>query len=415
MTVELVFTGIAELFTGDEPLVLNDAAVGFHQGRVVFVGPSSQAPNAHSTVKCGGLLGLPGLVDCHTHSCFAGSRAAEFQERLAGTSYTEILQRGGGILSTVQATRAASEAMLSETLTERLDLGLSRGITTVEVKSGYGLELGAELKMLRAITSANTVVRVLPTFLGAHAIPAEYRQDRAAYVDLLIREQIPAAASLARYADVYCDKGAFSLSEAEAVLRAAISHGLKPRIHAEQVVHTGAAAMAAELGALSADHLEHIQQDGIDSMARAGTVAVLLPGAMLYLGDDPPPVASFRAAGVPMAIATDFNPGSSPVADLWTCATLACLKMGLRVPEALLGVTRNAGLALGRPDLGRLASDSAADMVLVEPPPGEPASLSVLVQYLGGPRVCHLVKDGKLLFSAGRGSGPNTAFNREKA
>ncbi len=401
MTVELLFTDIDLLFTGSGE-TLRDAAVAFGRGRVLWVGPSDQAPPAARRVGCRGLMGLPGLVDCHTHSVFAGSRAAEFERRLAGASYTEILEAGGGILSTVQATRAATVEQLSAVLERRLEAMLALGVTCVEVKTGYGLEPATERRMLEAMAACPSPVEVLPTFLGAHAVPREHRANREAYVRQVIEEQLPRCAPLARFIDVYCDRGAFTLDETRRILEAGKSHGLIPRVHAEQVAHTGAAALAAELGATSADHLEQLDERGVAAMAEHGTVAVLLPGAMLYLKDPPPPVSALREAGVPMAVSTDFNPGSSPVRDLWSCATLACLRMGLTVREALLGITRNAGRALGRDDLGWLGPGSAADMVLMAPPAGEPAELPVLVQYLGGHRATHVVKGGAWVIRDGR-------------
>lgn len=377
----LLVRGIRELWTGEA--LLRDAAVLFEHGSTAWVGLDSNAPSAGSVFDCGGCIGIAGLVDPHTHTTFAGSRARDFRRRLAGESYTSILQEGGGILSTVRATRAADEAELVALTRDRLAGMLRGGVTTVEIKSGYGLTPWHEAKILRAARAAAGPVEVVTTFLGAHAVPAEAGSEDA-YLREVIEEQLPLCAPLADAIDVYCDRGAFSIAAAERVLRAGADRGLKLRIHAEQVAFTGAAAMAARLGAVSADHLERIDAAGIAAMAAAGTVAVLLPGAMLYLRDPPPPVAALRAAGVRMAIGTDFNPGSSPVRDLLTCATLACLTMGLSVEEALAGVTRNAGLALGRPDLGCLRPGSAGDLALFRPPPGEPASVDVLVQYLGG-------------------------------
>jgi imidazolonepropionase len=370
---------------GEGPLgAMRDAAVALGGGHVLWMGPSDRAPDAPQ-VERREAVGLPALVDCHTHAVWAGSRADEFQRRLAGASYSEILEAGGGILSTVEATRAASEAQLTALAAERMRRARARGVGTMEVKGGYGLEPDTEARMLRAAKAAGEAagVRVLTTFLGAHAIPAEHRADRNAYVEEVLGDQLAACAPLADFIDVYVDRGAFTVDEGRRILAAGRARGLGIRVHAEQVAYTGAAAMAAELGALSADHLERIDDAGIAAMARAGTVAVMLPGAMLYLKDPPPPVAKLRAAGVPMAVATDLNPGSSPVLDLWTCATLACVTMGLTVEESLLGITARGADALGRPDLGRLRVGSPAELVTVDMPPGEPASAAALVQFLG--------------------------------
>lgn len=393
--MDLVFRNISLLWTGSEERILTDAALAVEAGRVVWVGPSGAAPDGREVVDCQGLIGMPGLVDCHTHTLFAGTRAAEFEARLAGASYSSILEAGGGILSTVRATRRASPETLRSLLAGRLEGRLRQGVTTVEVKSGYGLSVEAEARMLQTLASWQGAPEVVPTFLGAHAVPEEFRQDRTAYVEQVVCAQLPACAPLARHVDVYCDRGAFTLGETERILRAGRDHGLMVRVHAEQVVHTGAAALAASLGATCADHLERLDAAGVEAMARHGTVAVLLPGAMLYLRDPAPPVALLREAGVPLAVATDFNPGSSPVRDLLACATLSCLMMGLTVEEALLGVTRTAAQALGRSDLGWLGVGSAADLAFFSPPPGEPPGVAALVQYLGGHDAVHVVKAGR--------------------
>ncbi len=374
-------------------------SIGFREGQVAWIGPSTGAPEAEEIVDGAGCVGLPGLVDCHTHALYAGSRAAEFGRRLAGTSYTEILEAGGGILSTVRATRAASDDTLRALLAARLEGALRRGVTTVEVKTGYGLSIEHELRHLRLLAAGPWPVRVVPTFLGAHTVPAERRSDRDTYVREVVEAMIPAAAALGAGIDVYCDRGAFTCEEAERILSTGLALGMIGHLHAEQVSHTGAAALAARLGCASAEHLERIDDAGIAALAAAGTVGVLLPGARLYLRDPAPPVAAMREAGVSMAVATDLNPGSSPVRDLWTCATLACLDMALTMEEAIVGITRNAGRALGRPDLGWLGVGSAADLALIRPPPGEPARYQVLLQYLGGHSAAQVVRGGRLVRS----------------
>jgi imidazolonepropionase len=385
----LLVRGIRQLWTGHG--VIDAAAVLLAGGQVRWVGPMVDAPAAEEVFDADGAIGMPGLVDPHTHTTFAGSRAPDFERRLAGESYSAILQAGGGIHSTVAATRAASEETLTALTRERLAGMLAGGVTTVEIKSGYGLTPESEARILRAARAAAGPVDVVTTFLGAHARPPGV----ADYVAQVVDEQLPICAPLADAVDVYCDRGAFTLAEAERILIAGRGYGLAVRIHAEQVDATGAAAMAARLGAISADHLEHVDDAGIAAMAAAGTVAVLLPGAMLYLRDPAPPVARLRAAGVPLAIGSDFNPGSSPVRDLWSCATLACLTMGLTVHEALSGITRHAARAVGRLDRGWLGPGARADLALYDPPPGEPAELRVLVQYLGGHRARAVFKDGR--------------------
>ncbi len=396
--VDLLVQDIGELLTmaeGEGPLgVRRGTSVAFTGGELVWLGPAEQAPRAREVVDGRGCVGLPGLVDAHTHSLFAGSRAGEFQRRLGGTSYSTILEEGGGILSNVRATRAASDEELAASLSGRLQHFLEQGVTHVEVKTGYALDLEHELRCLRLLTGRRWPTRVSPTFLGAHTVPAEWRPDRRGYVGFLIAEVLPQVAVLAEFVDVYCDRGAFTLEDTRSILEAGLALGLKGRVHAEQVQHTGAAALAAELGCTSADHLERLDEAGVAAMGASETVAVLLPGAMLYLKDPPPPVAALREAGVPLAVATDFNPGSSPVRSLLACATLSCLTMGLSVEEALLGITRVAGRALGRPELGWLGPGSTADLALFRPPPGEPVCHASLVQYLGGHRAEAVVRDG---------------------
>jgi len=398
---DLLIADIAQLLTmdseaGEGPLgAIVRGAVAFRGGEVVYVGPTAGCPAAAEVVDARGCVALPGLVDCHTHALFAGSRAEEFGRRLAGASYSEILEQGGGILSTVTATRAASDAALADSLRRRLSGFLAHGVTTAEVKTGYALSTAHELRCLGLLVRGDWPIEVAPTFLGAHAIPPEHRADRAVYVRAVIEEMIPGAAALGAGVDVYCDRGAFTSGEAEAILSAGLAAGMVGHIHAEQVAYTGAAALGARLGCASAEHLERIDAGGIEAMAAAGCVGVMLPGARLYLRDDPPPVAALRAAGVPLAVATDFNPGSSPVRDLWAAATLSCLDFGLTMEEALLGITRVAGRALRRPRAGWLGAGSAADLALFEPPPGEPARYQVLLQYLGGHRARCVVRGGR--------------------
>ncbi len=377
--------------------MLRDAAVVWEGHRIVYVGSDRDAPDVPGASDGRGGLVLPGLIDSHTHAVWAGSRFEEFEQRLAGVSYTEILEQGGGILSTVAATRSATEDALLELAVARLRTARSRGVTTMEVKSGYGLNLDTELRLLRVAREAGrrAGVRVVPTFLGAHAIPAEYRGDRAAYVQLVIDEMLPSVVGLADYADVYVDRGAFTVEEGHAILLRARALGLGVRIHAEQVTLTGAAAMAAGLGAASCDHLERIDDVGIAAMAAAGCVATMLPGAMTFLRDPSPPVDRLREAGVAMAVATDLNPGSSPVVDPWACMTLAAVSMRLTVPEVLSGMTRVAAQSLGLPTAGRIVVGGPADLAHVAPPWGAQALPAALIGQLGGVVVRETVASGR--------------------
>jgi imidazolonepropionase len=399
MKPTLLIHGIRRLYTADPKLsgvgMLEHASVLLCGNQVKWIGSTENVPEADTVIDGRGLVGVPGLVDPHTHAVWAGSRADEFARRLAGENYADILEAGGGILSTVEATRHATPHDLECSVVDRLAHMRKRGVTLVEVKSGYGLNPSTELRMLKAANSEHTGPRVVRTFLGGHTIPAEYRTDRDAYVRQIIDEQLPLCAPHADFVDVYCDRGAFTLDEAIAILKAGKAHGLKVRAHAEQVSHTGIAEAAANLGATAIDHLEHIDDAGIAAMAKAGSVAVLLPGAQLYLRDAPPPVAALREAGVPMAIGTDLNPGSSPVHDLWTAATLACVIQGLTMEEAFLGITRNAARALGCPRSGWIGTDSHADISLFAPPPGEPATIESLLQHMGSPHAVAVIQSGQ--------------------
>ena len=320
-------------------------------------------------MACGGVI-TPGLIDCHTHLVYAGHRAAEFERRLEGASYADIAAAGGGILSTVRAVRAADEDELVEQSRPRLQALMADGVTTIEIKSGYGLSLEDELKMLRAARrlSEELPVRVLTTFLGAHALPPEFAGRPDAYIDEICERMLPAVAEagLADAVDVFCEHIAFSPAQCERVFQAATRLGLPVKIHAEQLSNQHGAALAARFTALSADHLEWLDEAGVAAMAESGMVATLLPGAFLTLKETRlPPVQALREAGVPMAVATDGNPGSSPIFQLTLMLNLACTLFGLTPTEALQGVTRHAARALGlQGQLGELADGKTADFCL---------------------------------------------------
>lgn len=349
--------------------LIEDAAVLIEGTRIAWVGPRGAAPSGHASIDCQGRLATPGLIDCHTHIVYGGSRAGEFERRLAGVPYAEIARQGGGIAATVRATRAAPEADLAAAALRRLDSLLAEGVTTIEIKSGYGLDHDTEIKMLRVARELAQwrPVDVVTSYLGAHALPPEFRDNRAAYLDLLCGEVLPAVAGqgLADAVDAFCEGIAFTVEETRRVFEAAKALGLPVKLHAEQLSNLGGACMAAGFGALSVDHLEYLDQQGVDAIAASGTVAVLPPGAFYYLREKQlPPVAALRKAGVPIAIATDLNPGSSPVHSLLASMNMACVLFGLTPEEALGGVTRNAAAALGLKDRGVLAPGLKADIAL---------------------------------------------------
>lgn len=353
--------------------VVEGGVVAARAGRIVYAGPAADAPpglDADERVRLDGRWVTPGLIDCHTHLVYAGDRADEFERRLAGASYEEIARAGGGILSTVRATRAATEAELVAAGLKRLDALLAEGVTTVEVKSGYGLDRDGELRQLRAAKSlaVHRKVDVHTTYLGAHAVPPEYNAVRQTYLDLVCDQMIPhvAAGGLAEAVDVFCEGIAFSPAEAGRVLAAARAAGLGRKLHADQLTNGGGAALAARYGALSADHLEHTDAAGAAALAAAGTVAVLLPGAYYVLREtQAPPVDHLRRHGVPMAVATDSNPGSSPLTSLLLAMNMAATLFRLTVGECLAGVTREAARALGALDrVGTLEPGKWCDLAI---------------------------------------------------
>jgi imidazolonepropionase len=352
------------------------AAVAWADGTIRWAGPESELPAAFAraeSLDAGGRLVIPGLVDCHTHLVFGGWRGDEFEKRLQGATYLDIARAGGGIMSTVRATRTASDGELHGRAMAALD-GMRRlGVTTVECKSGYGLDRDTELRILRIYRrlAAETPTRIVATFLGAHVVPTEYGGDRGAYIRLLLDDVIPAVAAenLAACCDVFVEETAFSVEEARRILRAARAAGLAPKLHADQLSPGGGAELAAEVGALSADHLECASEAGVAAMARAGVVAVSLPIATLYLRQAPMPARRFIEAGVPVAVATDFNPGSAPSYDLPLAMMLACNLQRMTPAEALKGATSIAARALGLVgEVGSIAPGYRADLAVIDAP-----------------------------------------------
>jgi imidazolonepropionase len=354
--------------------VVEKGAIAARDGRIVYAGPEAELPASLASVAeridCGGRWITPGLIDCHTHLVHSGDRAAEFEQRLAGASYEAIARAGGGILSTVRATRAASEDALVASALPRLDALLAEGVTTIEIKSGYGLEFSTEARQLRAARRLATLrpIGVVATFLGAHALPPEAGGDKDAYIERVISEMLPALAAegLVDAVDGFCEGIAFSPEQIVRLFEAARALGLPLRLHADQLSDLGGAALAARFGALSADHLEYASEESVAAMARAGTVAVLLPGAYYFLRETKtPPVEAFRRHGVAMALATDMNPGTSPLTSLLLAINMGATLFRLTVEECLAGVTREAARALGRQaEIGTLEQGKSCDLAI---------------------------------------------------
>ncbi len=380
---------LACMTAGGEPYgALPDGAIGIQQGRIAWIGPRTGLPGAPDDLALqvhtvGGRWITPGLIDCHTHLVYAGSRAGEFEQRLQGVSYEEIARGGGGIVSTVRATRAADEATLRRESAPRLRSLLIDGVTTVEIKSGYGLDRDTELRQLHVARRLGDVhvVTVATSFLGAHALPPEFLGHADGYVDFICEEVLPAAASegLVDAVDAYCEGIAFSPEQTGRVFDKAKALGLPVKLHADQFSDLGGAALAARYGALSADHLEHTNPDGVRALAEAGVIAVLLPGAFYVLRETKlPPVDALRRQGVPIAIASDCNPGSAPVYSLLLMLNMACTLFGLTPEEGLAGVTRHAARALGmQAERGTLEVGKAADLAVWSI--SEPAELAYRV------------------------------------
>ncbi len=350
-----------------------DGTVAWRGREIGWVGPYEALPEEWRTepaIDCGGGIALPGLIDCHTHLAFGGWRADEFVERLRGRTYLEIAEAGGGIVSTVAKTRAVSSSELLTRCRAFVDRISALGITTIECKSGYGLDLATELKILQVYRDlGDEVVTIVPTFLGAHTVPMEYRADRNRYVDLICGEMIPAVAGggLASFCDVFVERGAFSVDEARRILAVAAAHGLRPKIHADQLTSCGGAELAAEVGAISADHLEHASERGVAALARAQVVAVMLPLASLYTRERPTNARRFIDAGVQVGVATDFNPGSAPSYHLPLALSLGCALSGLTPAESVKGATSIAARAIGLEQThGTLEPGKRADIAVFD-------------------------------------------------
>jgi imidazolonepropionase len=380
--------------------LIDNASIVTQDGRIAWLGATAQLPDSYrqaATRDLGGAVVTPGLIDCHTHLVYGGNRAEEFALRLAGASYEEIAKRGGGIVSTVKATRAASEDELFNSALRRLDALLAEGVTAIEIKSGYGLDLASERKMLKVARRLGQArpVTVVTTFLGAHALPPEYASRADDYIKLVCDVMLPALAEekLVDAVDVFCEGIGFDLAQSERVFQAAQRLGLPVKMHAEQLSLLGGAALSARYRALSADHLEFLDEAGVIAMREAGTVAVLLPGAYYFIRETQlPPLDLLRKHRVPIALSTDSNPGTSPTTSLLLMLNMACTLFRMSVAEVLAGVTTHAAQALGHPQVsGRLAVGEQADFVA-----WDIQSLAELAYWSGLPRCRLVVRHGQI-------------------
>jgi imidazolonepropionase len=386
-----------------ELAILENGSLIAEDGQITWLGPTSELPAISSSAQvldASGKTVLPGLVDSHTHLLFAGTRENEFEQRLRGMTYQEIAGGGGGIQSTVKQVRAATKEQLKELARARLKRFLRHGVTTVEVKSGYGLSLADELKCLEAIAELDSEgpLELVPTFLGAHALPPEFARDREGYVSLLVKEMLPEVArrGLAAFCDVFCDIGAFTLAESEHILVHARELSLQVKLHADELSPLGGAELAAQVGAVSADHLLCVTDKGIEALAGSGTVATLLPGTAFFLGLSYAPARRLIEHGVVVALASDCNPGTCPTEDLPLVGTMGCTQMRMLPSEVLTALTLNAAAALGRSDrLGSLEVGKQADLVLCSIP-----SYQHLFYHFGVDHVWCVVKRGRVVYMA---------------
>lgn len=375
---DLLVTGIGELVTNapeaPQPLgLVADAAIVVRDGRIAWIGRERGLPDEHRdlrTLDVDGRAVLPGFVDAHTHLVFAGDRSDEFVRRLQGEDYEATPSSGGGIRSTVRATRAASTDQLVAGAAPRLRRLLENGSTTVEIKSGYGLDAATEKRQLQAVARlrAESPVDVVATFLGAHVLPDEYEHDRATFLDLLVDVMIPSCAPYAHHCDVFCDVGAFTVEESRRILAAGRRYGLSPRIHANELAASGGARLAAEIGAVSADHLVHVDDRDLAALADAGTIAVLLPATSFSLRSAYAPGPRFWEHGVTVALATDCNPGTSYTESMSFVIALACIEMGLTPEQAVWAATRGGALALQMEDRGMLLRGTVGDLLVLDAP-----------------------------------------------
>jgi imidazolonepropionase len=385
--------------------IIRDGAVIIREGRIFWVGRTEDLPREFGLSKEGreidatGKVVMPGLIDSHTHLIFAGSRESEFEQRIQGLSYLEIAEGGGGILSTVEATRKASFEELFSLGKRRLDWMMAKGVTTIEAKSGYGLSLPDEMKILKVMKALKEShpMDIVPTFLGAHTVPKEFRNDRAGYIDLLTEEMIPRVAheEVAEFCDVFCEEKAFTLKESKKILETGKRYGLKPKIHADQLNHGSGAELAAEIGAFSADHLEYVSKEGIKKMSEKGVVAVLLPGASFFLSMKKyPPAREMIQEGVNVSLATDLNPGSSMTESLTLMMTMGCTMFKMIPKEVIQATTLNAAKSMGREEeIGSLEVGKKADILLLDIP-----NYRYLPYHFGVDHTELVIKKGKVVY-----------------
>lgn len=384
-----------------DPGVLEHVSVLIEGEKIRGIGPATSFDQSleddATVIDASTYVALPGFVDSHTHMVFAGSRENEFAMRAKGISYGEIAAGGGGILSTVKATRSASKKELKKLASKRLDAMMKHGTTTVEIKSGYGLNEESEIKMLEAINelAAEHFMTIVPTFLGAHALPPEFKDDRQGYIDQLCERMLPyiARRKLARFCDVFCEENYFTAQEAAVILGKAVELGLKPKLHADEFKAIGGTPLAAELQAVSVDHLEHVDEAGLQALQKGNTVAVLLPGVSFFLRNPYAPARRLIDAGVPVAIASDFNPGSCMAFSMPLMMTIACTQMGMTPEEAIIAATLNGAAAVGASDtLGSIEVGKQADIMLYDVP-----NYRFLAYHFGVNHVAGVIKRGVLL------------------
>ncbi|OAI48090.1 imidazolonepropionase [Planctomycetaceae bacterium SCGC AG-212-F19] len=383
--------------------IIQDGAVLIRGERIAWVGPTAALPPVSPAVRVldvSGKVVLPGLVDSHTHLIFAGARADEFEHRLQGKSYQEIAAAGGGINATVKRVRQASKEELKALARPRLHRLLNFGVTTAEAKSGYGLSLADELKSLEAIAELNAAgpVELVPTFLGAHAVPPEFASNRSGYVRLVVEQMLPeiARSRLAEFCDVFCETGVFSLEESDCILREASRHGLKLKVHADELTPLGGAELAARLGAVSADHLLCITDRGVDALAASGTVATLLPGTAFFLGVPYAPARRLIERGVAVALASDCNPGTCPTENLPLVGSMACTQMKMMPAEVVAALTLNAAAAVGRADvIGSIEEGKQADLAIFAVP-----DYRQIFYHFGVNHVWRVIKRGRVVCAA---------------